>query len=87
MSGKEICGITRCSGRNTPGSLAFSAALTAGLRDGIGLEAAAAGTGAEDGGEADITEGWAQAAPVKATEITAARMEAEKADFMGHPAG
>lgn len=51
LSGTEICGITRSSGRCTPGSLAFSAAVMAGLRAGIALEAAAAGPDADAGAE------------------------------------
>ena len=57
LSGREICGITRSSGRWFPGSLAFSAAVMAVLRVGSALEAAVIGTGAEaeDGGKGGAT--------------------------------
>ena len=57
LSGTEICGITRSSGRCTPGSLAFSAAMTAALR--VGTTRDAAVTGADAGADA----GLAGAAP------------------------
>jgi len=84
LRGTVICGITRCSGLNLPGSLAFSAALTAGLRSGIGVEAADMGTGAEDGSTGGKTD-CADAAPGRLTIIKTPSKE-EKADFMGHPA-
>ncbi|KQV89467.1 hypothetical protein ASC91_12795 [Pelomonas sp. Root1237] len=50
LSGMEICGITRSSGRWLPGSLAFSDAVMAALRVGTCLEAAV--MGAEAGADA-----------------------------------
>ena len=52
LSGMEICGTTRSSGRWLPGSLAFSDAMTAALRVGTCLEAAVMGAGAEAGADA-----------------------------------
>ena len=56
LSGIEICGITRSSGRWLPGSLAFSDAVMAALRVGTCLEAAVMGVTAEAGGEGGGTD-------------------------------
>ena len=86
LSGKLICGTTRCSGRNLPGSLAFSAALTAVLRKGIGVEAAGAGADADgdSGGGSTDCEDWPDAAAAKTMAITAPKT-ATKSDFIQHP--
>jgi hypothetical protein len=79
-SGTDSWGMTRSSGRWAPGSLAFSAATTAGLRTGTAREAAVAGIGAEAGADAGAAAGWALAAPA----ATRPRRVA-KTLRMGHP--
>lgn len=82
LSGTEICGITLSSGRCTPGSLLFSAAVTAGLRVGNAREAAVMGTGDEAGAEAGVA-GWAQAALAAISVAMQPRREAQTF-LMGH---